>query len=776
MDIQKAAVLGAGVMGSGIAAHLANAGVPVTLLDIVPDGANDRDVVAKTALDKMKKADPAPFMTKKAAGLVTPGNINDHLDSLGDCDWIIEAVIERPDIKQGLYGRLEQIIKPGAVISSNTSTIPLGILTEGRSDAFKQSFMITHFFNPPRYMRLLEIVQGPDTAPVRADAIRAFGDRRLGKGIVDCKDTPGFIANRIGTFWIQAAVNEAFTHGLTVEEADAICGRPMGIPKTGIFGLVDLVGIDLMPHLAKSLLSTLPEQDAYRDIYKEHPLIDRMIADGYTGRKGKGGFYRMTKGAGGKRVKESIDLATGDYAPSVKVTPPAAEAAKAGGVAALVAHDSDGGRYARAVLAQTLAYAASLVPEISDTVVGVDDAMKLGYNWKLGPFELIDQIGVEAFAAMLEGAGIAVPALVKAASGKSFYRFEGGRQQFLRLDGSYADVPRPDGVMRLADVKRVSEPLLKNGSAKLWDLGDGVTGFEFTSKMNALDDQIFELLGKSIKLTAKQYKAMVIYNEADNFSVGANLGLAIFAVNIAMWQQVEQMVALGQQTYKQLKYAPFPVVGAPAGMALGGGCEVLLHCDAVQAAAESYIGLVEGGVGLVPGWGGCKELVLRSLANKKRPGGPMPALSHVFQTIGTATVAKSAMEAKELGFLRPQDGVSMNRDRLLADAKAKAKALAEGYQPPQPPEEIRLPGPTAAAAFKIAVGDMAAVGKATPHDVVVAEGLGYVISGGTRDVTEPVTEDDLLDLEREAFMRLIRTPGTIARIEHMLETGKPLRN
>ena len=419
------------------------------------------------------------------------------------------------------------------------------------------------------------------------------------------------------------------------------------------------------------------------------------------------------------------------------------------------------------------------MPEISDTITGVDEAMRLGYNWKYGPFELIDQLGADWFADKLKEEGREVPALLETARGKTFYRFEDGKAQYLTVDGDYADIVRPEGVLSLADIKRVSEPLLKNGSASLWDIGDGVTCFEFTSKMNSLDDQTMALLGKAIKLTAKSHTAMVIYNEGSNFSVGANLGLALFALNIALWPQIEQMVQAGQQAYKALKYAPFPVVAAPSGMALGGGCEILLHSHAVQAHAETYTGLVEVGVGLVPGWGGCKELVLRATENKRRPGGPMPPISQAFETIGTAKVAKSAAEAQELLFLRHTDGVTMNRDRLLADAKARALAMAAtegGYKPPQPPEEIRLPGPTAHTALKMAVDGLALAGKATPYDKVVSGALAVVLSGGDTDITDVLTEDDLLRLEREQFMGLVKQSGTLDRVEHMLETGKPLRN
>ena len=780
MDIKSAAVIGSGVMGGGIAAHIANAGIPVLLLDIVPDAAKaeggDRSAVARAALDRLVKAEPAAFMHRRNARLVTPGNIEDDLGKLADVDWIIEAVVENPAVKADLYRKVDAVRKPGSVVSSNTSTIPLTALVAGQSEAFARDFLVTHFFNPPRYMRLLEVVAGERTRPEAVAAVSRFADVRLGKGVVACKDRPGFIANRIGTFWIQSAVNAAFDFGLTVEEADAVLGRPLGIPKTGVFGLLDLVGLDLMPHVAKSLLATLPPDDAYRAIHRDPGLFGRMIADGYTGRKGKGGFYRVNK-AGGGRVKEAIDLATGSYRPTIKPALASLDAARAG-LPALVAHPDKGGRCARRVLLETLSYAAGLVPEIAGDIVAVDQAVRLGYNWTYGPFELIDRLGADWLAAALDEAGRPVPTLLRTAAGRTFYRVEDGRLQYLTLDGAYADVARPDGVLYLSDIKRRSEPVAKNGSAALWDIGDGVLCLEFTGKMNALDTDVMALLAQTIDLIGDgrgAWKALVVHNEADNFSVGANLGLVLFAVNVAMWSEVERIAERGQQVYKALKCAPFPVVGAPAGMALGGGCEILLHCDHVQAHAETYMGLVEVGVGLIPGWGGCKEMLLRHTADRKRPGGPMPAIASAFETISTAKVAKSAEETRDLKFLRAGDGITMNRDRVLADAKAKALELASSYAPPEP-VELRLPGPTARVALDLAVQGFRATGKATAHDAVVAGELAKVLSGGDTDITAALGEDDLLALERRHFLALLRTPGTVARIEHRLATGKPLRN
>ncbi|MCR6632540.1 MAG: 3-hydroxyacyl-CoA dehydrogenase NAD-binding domain-containing protein [Magnetospirillum sp.] len=772
-DIKKVAVIGAGVMGAGIAAHVANAGVPVVLLDIVPAGAGNRNAIAEGAVARMLKADPAPFMSKAAARLVTTGNTEDHLELLAECDWIVEAVVERLDVKQSLYAKVEAVRKPGSVVSSNTSTIPLATLVEGLPERFAEDFIITHFFNPPRYMRLLEVVGGARTRPEALEIVSRFADVMLGKSVVRCKDRPGFIANRLGVTWLQAAVVEAFDAGLDIEDVDAIIGKPMGIPKTGVFGLLDLVGLDLMPHVNASLAAALPKDDAFHTLNRPLPLVEKMIADGYTGRKGKGGFYRVNREK--NKAKESIDLATGEYRATRKAE---VEAVKAMGrkLTALLEHDSKHGAYAWRVLGQTLSYACALVGDAADEVEAIDEAMRLGYNWKFGPFELIDQIGVDWLAAKLAASGMPVPAILNTASGRTFYRVEDGRRQVLGLDGRYRDLVRPEGVLMLADVKLSGQPLLKNGSAALWDIGDGVACFEFTSKMNSLDPDIMDLLTRSIRRVKKDFKALVIYNEGSNFSVGANLGLALFAANIAAWTEIDNLVATGQATYKALKYAPFPVVGAPSGMALGGGCEILLHCDAVQAHAETYMGLVEVGVGLLPGWGGCKEMLTRWSTLGRLPKGPMPAVGKAFESISTATVAKSAAEAKELLFLRPGDGITMNRYRLLADAKAKALQLAEDYVVPEPPAPLALPGPSGKVALDMAVAGFRRLGKATAHDEVVSGALAEVLTGGDTDVILTVDEDGLYELERERFMRLVRHPGTLARVEHMLMTGKPLRN
>ncbi len=765
--IERVCVIGAGVMGAGIAAQAANGGAEVILLDIA-EGA------AASAIKRMAKEKPAAFMHRKIAARITPGTTTDNLALIGDCDWIIEAVIERPDIKQELYRSLLPHLKAEAIVSSNTSTIPLRVLTEGMDAALKKRFMITHFFNPPRYMRLLELVTGAETDRVAIERISDFCDSRMGKSVVPANDTPGFIANRIGTFWLHAAVTEAIRQNIGVEEADAVLGRPAGVPKTGIFGLADLVGIDLMPHILASFESALAPDDAFHAYGSGPELVNKMIAEGYTGRKGKGGFYRLNT-ADGKKIKEVIDLDTGDYSPARRPKPEALTAFRKGGLRAMLDHASAEARYARSVLLATLAYTASLVGEIADDGESIDRAMRLGYNWKIGPFQLIDQLGPAWLVKALAADGIPVPPLLAALGDKSFYRVRDGvLQQF--IGAGYENVTRPDGVLLLEDIKRAGQPIFKNISASLWDLGDGVACLEFTSKMNSINPFIIFMVEKAVReLPKRGFKGLVLYNEGSNFSVGANIGLLLYGAKLRLWPVVRWTLKRGQEAYQKLKYAPFPVVGAPSGMALGGGCEILLHCDAVTAHAESYIGLVEAGVGIVPGWGGCKELLGRWSVSKKRPGGPMPPVMKSFETIAMATVATSAMEARDHNFLRDHDDVVMNRDRVLAAARARVLKMAADYTPPEP-YELNLPGPTGRTALQLGIRDFVAKGVASAHDATVGGVLAGVLSGGDTDALDISTEDHILKLERDGILALARTPQTRARVEHMLKTGKPLRN
>lgn len=778
-EIKKIAVIGAGVMGAAIAAHAANAGLDVLLLDIVKD-ADDRNSLANGAIEKMLKTNPAPFMHKKFAKNIKAGNLEDDLGLLADVDWVIEAVIEREDIKSDVYKKIDAHRRADTIISSNTSTIPLKNLVAGQSDAFQKNFLITHFFNPPRYMKLLEIVAGEKTDAAIVQKISAFADRVLGKGVVVCKDTPGFIANRLGVYWMTVAINRAFDKQIKIEEADAILGRPMGVPKTGVFGLVDLVGLDLMPHLSKSLLTHLPEKDAYRSESRDIPLISKMIADGYTGRKGKGGFYRLNTD-GGKKQKEVLDLQSGEYASEQKPKLAASDAGRKG-LKAVLQFDDQFGAYARDVMVHTLHYAASLVPQIADDIIAVDNAMKWGFNWKFGPFEMIDQLGVDWLISALSEYGLDVPEFLQKAAGQSFYKIEDGKIFFFGTDGAYHEMKRADGVLLLADIKRNSKPVFKNASASAWDIGDGVLCMEFHTKMNAMDQDIFAIYGDILKKIGDgsgEYKALVIYNEGEHFSAGANLGLALFALNIGLFDQIDQLVETGQKTYMKLKYAPFPVVAAPAGLALGGGCEILLHSDAVIAHAETYTGLVEVGVGLLPGWGGSKEMLLRHSRKAGPKAGPMPGTIKAFEIISTAKTSTSAHEAFDyLYLIDGRDEVVMSRDRQLFRAKERALELAKDYQPPVKDDVlVQVAGQGGKAAMMLAVQDFQKNGKATPYDGVVSEAVADVLSGGTNaDLTVPMTEDDLLKQEKLHFVNLVKNEGTLKRIEHMLTTGKPLRN
>jgi 3-hydroxyacyl-CoA dehydrogenase len=798
MAIKKAAVIGAGVMGAGIAAHLANAGYEVELLDRVdPKNPENRSGIAQGAIDKMAntKGNQQAFMHKKNARKVRAGNTEDNLDRLKDCDIIIEAVFEDPKVKSDIFKKIDANRKPGAIVASNTSTIPLDNLIADQSEAFKKDFVITHFFNPPRYMQLLELITSKHNSPETVKEVTSFMDEKLGKGVVVCKDTPGFIANRIGTFWIQCSINEAFDRKLSIEEADAIVGSPMGIPKTGIFGLVDLVGLDLMPHISKSLTGALPADDGYCKIARDIPVISKMIADGFIGRKTpKGGFYRRDE----NKNDTAVDLHTGEMHPKQKAHMAAAANAKKagshGGLKALVETHDKGGDYAWAVLKQTLCYAAEHAHNIAADINSVDQAMKLGYNWKWGPFEMIDKLGVDYVINRLEKDGDKVPELLKKAAGKTFYKTENNKLQQMNADGTYSDIQRPEGVLLLSDVKRdkknlvaktrkLPAPLGQLGAA-LWDVGDGVLCLEFISPMNALDSSTMKMIHKACDIIeggkvkgrdGQPFKALVIHNEAENFSVGANLKLAELALKAKQYWIVDKLVKSGQDAYKRLKYAKFPVVAAPTGFAFGGGCEILMHSNHVQAHAELYAGLVEMGVGLLPAWGGTTELLSRAKQSKKLPNGPMPAVATAFETISTAKVSLSAFEAKDLMLLRETDSVTMNKSRLLSDAKKKALEMVKDFKP-EVPFDMQLPGPSGAAAISMAVDGFYLKGQATPYDVVVFDKIANVMTGG--DKAGPgvvVTQDHLRQLEHENFMQLVHDPRTVARISHMLKTNKPLR-
>ena len=785
MNIEKDAVIGAGLMGSGIAAHVANAGIPVTLLDIVPKEAPNRNVIAENAVNNMlkpvKMGSPTPLMHKKNAKLITTGNLEDDLKLIGDADLIIEVVLEKLEIKHDVFQKIDKFRKKNSIVTSNTSTIPREMLVRGMPESFAKDFMISHFFNPPRYLRLLEIIAGNEVSREKVEAITKFCDLSLGKEVVICNDTPGFIGNRIGTYWTLVGMIEAVKLGLTVEEADAIMGRPIGAPKTGIFGLLDVVGLDLIPHVTESMSSNLSDEDMYNLSVKEQEslgldkILEAMISEGYTGRKGKGGFYRLNTETG-KKIKESRNLETGVYNRSNKRTGLESVKAAKKGLRTLVEYNDKGGEYAWRVLSKTLSYAASLVPEITDNLVNVDLAMKNGFLWKKGPFEMLDELGPSWFAAKIAEDNMKIPELIAAVSNGNFYDIIDGELNYFDTSRKYSKLEKPKGYLNTQDIKRGNKAIFRNSSASLWDMGENILLAEFHSKMNSMDPLIMEALSEASDLCESgDYKGLVIGNDGTNFSAGANLGLTSFVTNVGAWEEAEKFVQGGQLAFMMLKHGNFPVVGASHGLAIGGGCEVLLACDAIQAHSESYIGLVEVGVGLVPAWGGCKEMITRWNEDLSQPKGPMATIKSIFENVGTARVATSAQEARELHFLRKEDKITMNRERLLYDAKELCKTLVDNYKAPEIKNHY-LPGPSGKAALDLAVDDLVKAGHATPHDVVVTKELSHILSGGDTDPTETVSDEKILEMEREGILRLMRTEGTMDRVEHMLTKGRPLRN
>jgi 3-hydroxyacyl-CoA dehydrogenase len=775
MAFERVVVIGSGVMGVGIAAHCANAGCSVVLLDIVPDGADDRNQLAKAAVQQMLKSDPEMLMLPEYAERIEVGNLEDDLERIAQADWIVEVVLERLDIKHSVFEKIEAHRRPGSLVTSNTSTIPRAKLMQGMPDSLAREFIITHFFNPPRYLPLLEIVSGDEVDPELLESFCEFAEIGLGKRVIVCNDTPGFIGNRIAMFFGQSAINATVDLELTVEQTDAMLSRPIGVPKTGVFGLFDLVGVDLIPHILDSMLGELPEDDGLCQMVAHREMLDEMIADGWVGRKGKGGFYRLNTEDGG-RVKEARNLQTGEYAPADrKAAFPSARLGKLG-IRQVMEHGDTGSQLVRRVVVDTLAYVCGLVPEVTDSIDDIDSAMRVGFMWKRGPFEMIDDIGADWLVAALEADGKPVPELLALAAASGFYKVEGGELLALTLAGEHEVCERPLETLTVADLKRRGKPLKKNGSASLWDMGDDVLLVEYHSKMNAMDPLSMEMLLSAVEeAESGDWKGIVIGNDGQHFCAGANLGLALFAANLGAWKEIEQFIQLGQDAYMALKHCNVPVVSASTGMCVGGGCEVLLHSDAVQAHAESYIGLVEVGVGIIPAWGGCKEMLGRFAANGHAPKGPMGPVMTAFELIGLAKVAKSAHQAQEFGFLEENTRITMNRSRLLNDAKQLCLELSVDYTPPEP-FTYRLPGVSGRAALEMAVRDLALSGKATPHDVVVVGELATVLTGGETDHLAELDEEDLLELERAAILHLSHDPASLDRMQHMLEKGKPLRN
>ena len=775
--IKKVAVIGSGVMGSGIAAHCANAGCEVLLLDIVDDDSSDRSTIAKNAINYMHKSNPEMLMQRKNSKLITPGNIDDDLHKLIDCDWVIEVIIENLDIKKKLYKKIAQNIGKDTILSSNTSTIPRSELITDMTNDLSSRFLITHFFNPPRYLPLLEVVSSPEVNADVLDKFCTFANIDLGKRVTICNDSPGFIGNRLGIYFIQRAYKATIDHGLSIEQADAMLGRPIGLPKTAVFALMDLVGIDIIPHVTSSLVSHLDENDPFHQIAGVgKDTISSMIDEGYTGRKGKGGFYRLNR-ENGKKIKEARSLITGEYITAKrKAGFPSAKMGKRG-IAEIMDCDDKGAEFVSDVLLDSLSYAAYIVPEVSEDIYAIDGAMKVGYNWKKGPFEMMDAIGPKSMVNRLKDSNKSVPPFLALAAEKGmFYGIDSGEITRLSPNGEMVIIERNEDTLTVADLKRRGKPLKRNGSASIWDMGDQVLLVEYHTKMNAMDPMNMEMLLNAVDMAENEgWKGVVIGNDAANFCAGANLGLALFAANLAAWKDLDDFIGLGQDTYQTLKFSEVPIVAASAGLCLGGGAEVLMHCDAVQAHSESYVGLVEVGVGIIPAWGGCKEYLGRVKEFGLVSNGPMGAVMKAFEVIGTAQVAKSANQARTMGFLGPNDRITMNRDRLLSDAKKTLIELSKDYSPPEP-RTYSLPGPSGKAALELAVNDLALSGKVTPHDIVVTNALAEILTGGDTDITDILEEDDILAMEKNAITTLAKNTDTLDRMQHMLETGKPLRN
>jgi len=797
MTIRKAAVIGAGTMGSGIAAHIAGTGVPCLLLDIVPRGAagGSRSKLAEDAIARMLASSPPGFLDPADAALVEPGNLEDHLEKLGDRDWVVEAVTEDLEIKRALYGKIAPRLKPGAILTSNTSGLSQGLLTEGMDPALKRRFFITHFFNPPRHMYLLEVVPGPGTDPAAVEEIERYSDVLLGKGIVRAKDTPNFIANRIGVFSMGLSCRLLVEEGLTVEEADEVTGPPMGRPKTATFRLHDLVGIDVALLVMENVQKLLPHDESLAQM--EPPeLLRRMVREGKLGRKTGAGFYKKEKD--GIHV---LDLETFQYRAQRPVSFPsldAARKAKSAGerLKALVAGEDRGARYAWRLLSETLLYTARRIPEIADDIVSVDRALRWGFNWELGPFEAWDAIGVRESVERMRKEGMQIPPLVEGLlrSGQdSFYgmvdtgpearaaeELRGKRKAFFDPDAAKkVPVPERPGVILLDEVRDRSRPLRANAWASLWDIGDGVLCVEFHSKMNTISGDTLSLIREGIAEVEKgRFEGLVVGNQAQNFSLGANLVELSGAAREKNWKAVEAMLRQFHDTALAMRYSPKPVVTAVQGMTLGGGCEVALAGARIQAAAETYMGLVEVGVGLIPAGGGSRELACRAFETAHFAGGDLfPRLRAYFEAIAMVKTSQSSEDARALGYLRDVDGTSRNRDRTLADAKATVLHLARtGWRRPRPRREIRVAGRPGLAELSIALRQFHAAGHLSDYDVHVRKKLAYVLCGGDIDPEFPVSEEHLLGLEREVFLGLCGEEKTLERIAHTLKTGKPLRN
>jgi 3-hydroxyacyl-CoA dehydrogenase len=804
-SIQKAVVLGAGTMGARIAAHFANAGLPCVLLDIVPPDLKpdappaDRNKIVRAGLEAARKSRPAAFFTPALADKISIGNFEDDLARVAEADWIIEVVAENLEIKRKLLSRVAQFRKPGAIVTTNTSGLPVHLIAEGMPEEFQQHWAGTHFFNPPRYLKLVEIIPGPKSLPDVLATLTEFCDRRLGKGVVPAKDSPNFIANRIGTFSMLNALRLMQSLGMTVEEVDACTGPAIGQPKSATFRTADIVGLDVLVHVVKNIYQTAPNDES-REFYKVPALVEEMFKRNMLGDKTGQGFYKKVKGSGENEIL-TLDTNTFEYRPRQKARFPSLEAGKAiedtrerlrslvGPILAGQPGDK-AQQFIWGALSETCSYAARRVPEISDEIANVDRAMRWGFGWELGPFEIIDALGVQNFTGQLKKENRPVPALIEKLLGtarKSFYESEKGTTTVFDLATSGSKkVVEPHGVIILKSLKDAGKEVERNSGASLIDLGDGVLCCEFHAKMNAIGADLIAMIHKGLKRLESDFDAMVIANQAVNFSVGANLMLVLVAAQEQEWDELHMAVKQFQNINLAIKYARKPVVAAPQGMALGGGCEVSLHAARIHAAAEAYIGLVETGVGLIPGGGGSKEMLIR--ANEHSAGGEdldlFHALKPIFENVALAKVGTSAEESRDLGYLRREDLYSMNSQRLVADAKETALALyrsgwkpsAASWQEGAQTTQIKVLGDQFLSAAKLMIHMLVRGGYASEYDAVVARKLANIFAGGPLTSPQLVSEQYVLDLEREAFVSLCGEKLTQARIAHTLKTGKPLRN
>jgi 3-hydroxyacyl-CoA dehydrogenase len=797
--IHKVAILGAGTMGSRIAAHLANAGIPSFLLDIVPPGAEaaSRNKIAVAGLEAARKAKPAAFFEPSLASLVTTGNFEDDLKRVAEVDWIIEVVVEDLEIKRSLLKRVERFRKPGTIVTTNTSGLPVAKIAEGFSEDFRKAWFGTHFFNPPRYMRLLEIIPTPDSDPALVEAVANFADIHLGKGVVMAKDTPNFISNRIGTFSVLNIMRLMQELDLTIEEVDALTGPAVGWPRSATFRTLDLVGLDILGHVVRNMTENVRDE---RDDRTLPDFFRQMLEKKMLGDKTGGGFYKKQKGAGDDE-RLGLDWKTLEYHPRQKARFASLDNAKniddpAARIRTLIGGPGKNKdeQFLWSALSDLWTYSANRIPEISDGVVEIDRAMRLGFNWELGPFELWDAAGVEATVARIkkEGRPVAANAEKLLASGKKTWyeddpRAASGRAYFDLASANYKPVTVPAGVWSVAAAKKSNCVVKKNSGASLVDLGDGVGCIEFHSKMNTLGSDIVQFVSQTLKLggAGDNFEAFVITNDASNFSVGANLMLLLLSAQEEEWDDVDLAIRAFQGMTQAIKFSLKPVVIAPFGMTLGGGVEMSLHGAARQPHAELYMGLVEVGVGLLPGGGGCKEMLLRAIdsASMIRPGGRgesvelMEAMKRAFEAIAMAKVSTSAQEARGLGLLNASDRITMNRDRVVTDAKERALELVRsGYEPPQPRMDIPAPGENLLAALKMGIHLMRQGEYITEYEVKIGTKVAEVLCGGNVTPGTPVSEQYILDLEREGFKSLCGEKKTQERIQYTLKTGKTLRN